>query len=99
VPVRPEGLPGADSFSVYAGDVRTAADLSQATMLECSVPVGRVPIPGEHLSVGDTLPDPVVGAGRYYVAAVKHGAQIRAGRSMIGGVLQGRNAAVLAGCQ
>jgi hypothetical protein len=33
VPVRPEGMPGADSFSVYAGDVRAAADLSQATPL------------------------------------------------------------------
>jgi hypothetical protein len=45
------------------------------------------------------LPDPSAGAGRYYVAAVKHGAQIRAGRSMIGGVLQGRDAAVLPGCE
>jgi hypothetical protein len=99
VPVRPEGLVGAASFSVYAGDVRTASDLTQATPLECSVPAGRPHIPGEQLTVADTLPDPAAGAGRYYVAAVKHGDQIRAGRSMIGGVMQGRNAAVLPVCQ
>jgi hypothetical protein len=99
VPVRPEGLPGADSFSLYAGDVWTAADLSQAAPLECSVPVDRLPIPGEQLTVADTLPYPVAGAGRYYVAAVRHGDQIRAGRSIIGGVMQGRNAVVMRGCE
>jgi hypothetical protein len=55
-------------------------------------------VPGEQLTVADTLPDPAAGDGRYYVAAVRHGAQIRAGRSSIGGQLEGRNAAVLPGC-
>jgi hypothetical protein len=99
VPVRPEGLPGADSFAVYAGDVRTASDLSQASPLQCTVPAGRLPVPGEQLTIADALPDPSPGNGRYYVAAVRHGGQIRAGRSIIGGVLQGRNAAPLPGCQ
>jgi hypothetical protein len=42
----------------------------------CTIPAGRVPVPGEHLTVPDTLPDPAAGAGRYYVAAVRHGAQV-----------------------
>ncbi|MGH9869713.1 MAG: hypothetical protein ACREAA_16310 [Candidatus Polarisedimenticolia bacterium] len=99
VPVRPEGLPGADSFAVYAGDLRTVSDLSQASPLQCTVPAGRAPVPGEQLTVSDTLPDPATGSGRYYLAAVRHGAQIRAGRSSMGGVMQGRNAAVMPGCQ
>jgi len=98
VPVRPEGLVGADSFSVYAGDVRAASDLSQATPLECSVPAGRPPIPGEHLTVPDPLPAPALGDARYYLAAVNHQGQRRAGRTSVNGVLQGRNAAVLQEC-
>ena len=88
VPVRAEGLPGAESFAVYAGDVLTAADLSQAAPLQRTVPAGGPPVPGEQLTVADTLADPPPGDGRYYVAAVRHGDQIRAGRSMIGGVLR-----------
>lgn len=99
VPVRPEGLPGADSFSVYSGDVRTAADLSQAVPLQCTVPSGRAPAPGEHLTVPDTLPAPPPGESRYYLAAVNYQGQRRAGRSSVNGILQGRNAAALAGCQ
>jgi hypothetical protein len=99
VPVRPEGLPGADSFAVYAGDIDAVSDLAQAQPLQCTVPTGRPPEPGEQLIVPDTLPVPAVGAGKYYVAAVRHGAQIRAGRSSMGGQLRGRNAARLAGCQ
>ncbi|MGH9870526.1 MAG: hypothetical protein ACREAA_20510 [Candidatus Polarisedimenticolia bacterium] len=98
MPVRPEGLPGADSFSVYAGDLASVSDLSQASPLQCTVPAGRPPAPGEQLTVADTLPDPGVGGGRYYLAAVRHGAQIRAGRSSMGGQLQGRIGAVLPGC-
>ena len=75
VPVRPEGLPGADSFSVYAGDVRTAADLSQAVPIQCAAPAGRAPVPGEHLTVPDSLPDPSPGEGRYYLAAVNYQGQ------------------------
>jgi hypothetical protein len=99
VPVRTEGLPGADSFAVYSGDVRTASDLTQASPLECTVPAARPPVPGEQLTVADTLPDPSVGDGRYYVVAVRHGAQTRAGRGSIGGVMQGRNAAGLPLCR
>lgn len=89
---------GADSFSVYSGDVRTASDLSQATTMECSVPAGRPPVPGERLTVPDPLPDPAVGDARYYVAAVNHQGQRRAGRKSMNGLLQGRNAAALPEC-
>lgn len=99
VPVRPEGLSGADSFSMYAGDIRTASDLSQAFAMQCTVPAGRAPIPGEQLTVSDPLPDPAPGESRYYLAAVNYQGQRRAGRSAISGVLQGRNAAALPGCQ
>jgi len=99
VPVRPEGLPGADSFSVYHGDVRTASNLSQATPFECTVPAGRPPVPGEHLTVADPLPDPAPGDARYYVAAVSYQGQRRAGRTSMSGVLQGRKAAALVSCQ
>lgn len=98
VPVRPEGLSGADSFSVYAGDVGTASDLSQATPLQCTVPEGRPPVAGEHLTVPDPLPDPAVGDARYYVAAVNYQGQRRAGRTSMQGVMQGRNAAALPEC-
>jgi hypothetical protein len=54
VPVRPEGLPGDDSFAVYAGDVRAAGDLSQATPPQCTAPAGRAPVAGEQLTVADT---------------------------------------------
>jgi hypothetical protein len=49
--------------------------------------------------VADGVPDPSPGHGRYYLAAVRHETKIRTGRSMMGGVMQGRNAAALAGCQ
>lgn len=69
---------------MYGGDLATVSDLSQASPVQCTVPAGRPPVPGEQLTVPDTLPDPGVGAGRYYLAAVRHGAQIRAGRSSMG---------------
>lgn len=98
VPVRPEALQGGDSFSVYAGDIRTASDLSQATPLACTVPAGRPPVPGEHLTLQDPLPSPALGHARYYVAAVNHQGQLRAGRRSMNGTLQGRNAGALLGC-
>ncbi len=99
VPVHPEALPAADSFSIYAGDVETLPDLSQASPLHCTVPPDRAPVPGEHLSVPDTLPDPGPGDARYYLVAVNHQGETRAGREAIAGVLQGRNADALPGCQ
>jgi len=66
VPVRPEGLAGADSFRIYSGDVRTASDLTQPVPIECTVTAGRAPVPGEQLTVADPLPDPGAGDARYW---------------------------------
>jgi hypothetical protein len=85
-------------FAAYTGDLRTASGLSPASALQCTVPAGRAPAAGEQLNVADNLPDPSPANGRYYVAAVRQVAQIRAGRSMIGDVMQGRNAAALPTC-
>ncbi len=97
VPKYPEALRGADTFDVYTGDLATASDLSQATPMECSVPTGRPPVPGEHLTVTDTTPVPQPGQGRYFVTEVSYQAQRRAGRQSVNGVLQGRNPAALTG--
>ena len=51
------------------------------------------------LSVADKLPDPAQGDARYYLVAVNHGGQTRAGRQAIRGTVQGRDAAALVGCQ
>ena len=53
----------------------------------------------EHLEVADTFPDLVEGEARYYLEVVNYQGQRRAGRSSISGILQGRNAAALSGCQ
>jgi hypothetical protein len=69
-PVPPEGLPGADSFSVYAASVQTTSDLSQAVALDFTAPSGRASVPESHLSMSGPLPDPAPGDARYYPAAV-----------------------------
>ena len=58
----------------------------------------RAPVAGEHLIVPDPLPDPALGDARYYLAAVNHQGQRRAGRTSMSGVLQGRNAGGLQAC-
>ena len=98
VPPRPYALPGVDSFSVYKGEGSTASDLSQATPLDCTVPAGRPPVPGEQLTVPDTTADPAVGQATYFVVAANHARQTRVGRQAVGGVLQGRDATALTGC-
>ena len=49
-------------------------------------------------SVTDTLPTPAVGQGYYYVTAVNYQGQRRYGRQSTGGVLTGRDPAVLPVC-
>jgi len=97
VPVRPEGLAGSDSFSVYHGDADTG-DLGQAEALDCTVPDGRVPIPGEILAVPDTTPIPLVGEVTYFLVAANHQGQRRAGRKSTAGILQGRDSSRLPAC-
>ena len=97
VPYMPEGLPGADSFDTYYGDLATVGDWSQAQPLQCGYPAS-VPSVGDYLTVNDPLPDPGAGQGRYYVTAVRHSGQTRYGRKASDGVLSGRNPVVLPEC-
>jgi hypothetical protein len=39
----------------------------QAMLLQCPIAVGRAPIPGEMLSVAETLSDPAAVGGHNYV--------------------------------
>jgi hypothetical protein len=96
VPQRPEGLPGADRFDVYAGDLTSAADLAQAQPLACDVAAGRSP--GQTVQVVDPLPLPAPGEGRYYLTSVIYGSHQRAGRRSLAGDLVGRDASSLPIC-
>lgn len=98
VPVAPEGFSYADSFDTYYGDLSTVGDWSQAQPLQCGYPA-TPPEPGDYLSVDDPLPDPAPGQGRYYITAVNYQGQRRYGRKSDGGVLSGRDPAVLPICQ
>jgi hypothetical protein len=97
VPYMPEGFPAADYFDTYWGDLATVGDWSQAQPLQCGYPASP-PSVGDYLTVEDDLPALEPGQGRYYVTAVHHQGQTRYGRKSSGGVLSGRDPAVLPGC-
>ncbi len=97
VPAQPEGLPAADSFDTYHGNLATLPDWTQAQPLQCDYPQTS-PSVGDYLTVADTLPDPAPGSGRYYVTAVHHQEETRFGRQFIGGALSGRNPETLPVC-
>ena len=97
VPAIPEGFEFASFFDTYWGDLGTVGDWSQAQPLQCGFPVVP-PSVGNYFAVADTLPDPAPGNGYYYVTAVNHQGQRRYGRKSIGGVLTGRDPAVLPPC-
>jgi len=96
MPVRPEALPSADRVDVYYGAAGSMADLSSALPLACDVAPSAGP--GDVVPVADPLPNPPLGQGRYYVAAVSSGPERRAGRRRTNGVLEGRLAASLPSC-
>ncbi len=98
VPYMPEGFAAADWFDTYYGDLATVGDWSQAQPLECGYPA-TAPSVGDYLTVEDNLPVLEPGQGRYYVTAVNYQGQRRYGRKSTGGVLSGRDPAVLPGCQ
>lgn len=98
VPQYPEGLPQTDYFDTYYGDLSTVGDWSQAQPLQCGYPA-TPPAPGDYLAVDDPLPDPAPGQGRYYFTAVNYQGQRRYGRKSEGGVLSGRDPAVLPACE
>ena len=97
VPALPEGFPAADFFDTYFGRLATVGDWSQAQPLQCGYPA-TAPSVGDYLTVTDPLPDPAPETGRYYVTAVNYQGQIRYGRKSNGGILTGRDPAVLPAC-
>lgn len=97
VPYMPEGFPAADWFNTYYGDLATVGDWSQAQPLQCGYPAA-VPNVGDYLTVNDPLSDPGPGRFRYYVTSVNYQGQVRYGRKNTGGVLSGRDPALLPPC-
>ena len=74
-----------------------AVRLVQAQPLHRAYPA-TAPSVGDYLTVDDTLPRPAPNRGYYYVTAVNYQGQRRYGRQSNGGVLSGRDPAVLPGC-
>ncbi len=97
VPYMPEGFQFADHFDTYYGDITTVGNRSKAKPLQCGYPA-TAPEVGDYLTVADTLPELKPGQGRYFVTAVTHQGETRYGRKSSGGVLSGRDPAVLPGC-
>ena len=93
----PEGFQFADHFDSYYGDITTVGDWSQTQPLQCGFPASA-PSVGDYLIVDDTLPALEPGEGRYFVTAVTHQGETRYGRKSSGGVLTGRDPALLPGC-
>jgi hypothetical protein len=92
----PDGFRSADSMQVWTGDVRSMPDWSMATPLTCEA--ATTPAPGQLVTVADTLPDPAVGFGRYYITAIQHGADRRLGRQYVNGALSARDPTLLPIC-
>lgn len=97
VPFMPEGMAAADWFDTYYGDLATVGDWSQAQPLQCRFPEAA-PSTGDYLTVADSWPTPPPGGGYYFVTAATYQGQTRYGRRSSGGVLTGRDPAVLPAC-
>jgi hypothetical protein len=95
-PAHPDGFRSADSMQVWTGDVRSMPDWSQAQPLTCSAATS--PTPGQVVTVPDTLPDPPLGHGRYYLTASVNGADRRLGRQYANGAFTARDPSSLPGC-
>ena len=96
VPALPEGFPAADWFDTYAGLLTHPIDFQRARPIQCGFPASP-PSAGDYLTVADTMPTPPPGRVYYYVTAVHQG-ETRYGRKSSGGILSGRDPAVLPGC-
>lgn len=97
VPAMPEGMPAADYFDTYWGDLATVGNWSHVQGLQCGYPAIS-PSVGDYLTVPDTLPTPAPGHGYYYVTAATYQGQTRYGRKTTGGRLTGRDPALLPAC-
>lgn len=95
-PAHPDGFRSADSFQVWTGDIRSMPDWSEAQPLTCIS--AQNPTPGQVVTVPDTLPDPAVGQGRYYLVASQSGQDRRLGRQYVNGAFSARDTAGLPEC-
>ena len=96
-PAHPDGFRSADFLQVWTGDVRSMPDWSQAEPLTCEAAAN--PTQGQAVTVADSLPDPPVGEGRYYLVASQNGADRRLGRQYVSGAFSARQPAGLPACQ
>jgi hypothetical protein len=96
-PAHPDGFRSADSLQVWAGDIRTLPDWSQAQALTCNA--ATQPTPGQIVTITDTLSDPAVSQGRYYLTASVNGTDRRLGRQYVNGAFSARDPAILPVCQ
>lgn len=96
-PGLPDGFRSADSLQVWTGNVRSMPNWSQAQPLTCSAATS--PTPGQVVTVPDTLADPTVGTGRYYVVASQSGGNRRLGRQYVNGAFSARDPSGLPACQ
>jgi len=96
-PAHPDGFRSVDSLQLWAGDVRTLPDWSQAMAVSCAA--AATPMPGQLVSVADTWPDPAAGQARYYLVASKNVAQRRLGRRYVNDAFSARDPATLPVCQ
>lgn len=92
----PDGFRSADSLQLWAGNLQTLPDWSQAQPLACDAATS--PAPGQVVTVADTLPNPTVGQGRYYITASQQGADRRLGRQYINGLYSARIPGTLPAC-
>ena len=98
VPAMPEGLPSADHFDTYWGNLATLPDFTKAQPMACSYPASP-PAVGEFLTVPDTSPTPPLGQANYILTSVTHGTDRRYGRQLTGPTMTGRDPALLPVCR
>jgi hypothetical protein len=97
VPYMPEGMPAADHFDTYWGNLAKPVDFTQAHPLACDYPATS-PHVGDYLTVADTVPTPAPGQGVYYLTSANYQGATRYGRKTTAGHLSGRDPAVLPAC-
>ena len=107
--VLPYFTAGYPDASTVAALIRRADEVG-ATVVELGIPFSDSIADGQTiqrsfhqalkrgLTVDDTLPALALDQGRYYVTAVTHQGQRRYGRKSGGGILTGRDPALLPGC-
>ena len=96
IPAHPDGFRSAGWMQAWTGDVGSMPDWSQAQPLTCDAATN--PLPGQVVTIADTLPDPALGHGRYYLTASVNGTDRRLGRQYVNGGFSARDPASLSVC-